>query len=287
MDRVAAAGARHARDDGLDPQAGDLGLVVAHLAVDLLGPQRAVPARLPLAQEAVLLRPDAGQPLDVGDAVPAGHDEAQGEALVAGERLAVERVGQQRIRRQRVGARHAARERLIDRVGLPAEVDHLLAVVRAEEDHLAGQVTQADVLEHGAQPDAGPAAVAGQPLNHAGAVAGAFEAGDGLVAAHAAQVGEGELRGPLDQAADLQAERVRRDLRLVEVLDGVEVVAGREGASDCPDVEDPPRRSERPAAELVRHVRERHELLALGQGRQGPLGPSEHAHPGGGEAALQ
>ena len=76
--------------------------------------KRAVPARLELAEVLIFLHVDLREPLDVGHAVPARHDQPQREALVLGERLAVQRVGQERLGRQRLLARQAAAELLFD-----------------------------------------------------------------------------------------------------------------------------------------------------------------------------
>ena len=85
-----------------------------HLAVDHLAAERAVPARLILAEVLILLRVNLRQPLHVGDAVPAGHDQSEREALVLGERLAVHQVSEDRFTRERLLAREAAAELLVD-----------------------------------------------------------------------------------------------------------------------------------------------------------------------------
>ena len=53
----------------------------------------AVPARLEIAEIAILLQMDFCQPLHIGDTIPARHDEPNWKALIACKRLAVESVG--------------------------------------------------------------------------------------------------------------------------------------------------------------------------------------------------
>jgi len=74
---------------------------------------RAVPARLIVPQVALVLKMDFGQPLDVGHTVPTRHDQTHREALSLRQRLAIQRIGQQRLRPHRFLNRDAAPELLI------------------------------------------------------------------------------------------------------------------------------------------------------------------------------
>ena len=109
-----APSSRDARDERLQLHVRDGGLGPLHLAVDHLAAQRAVPARLILAEVLDLLHVDFRQPLDVGDAVPARARAAAAASPGGGQRLAVQRVGEKRLRRQRLVARQAAAELLLD-----------------------------------------------------------------------------------------------------------------------------------------------------------------------------
>jgi hypothetical protein len=124
------------------------------------------------------------QPFHIRHAVPAGHDDADGEAVIAAERLAVERPGKQRLGFHRVLERDASRELLPHLECLLAEDDVLVAFVGAEEHHLARLVVDADPLQHVAQPHARESAVRGQALHRAGAVPRAFVAVDHLGRSH-------------------------------------------------------------------------------------------------------
>src|SRR5258705_3460656 len=125
---------------------------------------------------------------------------------MARERLAVHRIGQERLRRQRFLACQGAAELLLDLELLRAPLDFLFAAVGAEEDELARFRLHAGLVEHLAQRKAGPASVARQPLQRP-SVARALEAGDQLLPAHATKVVERQRDRPVDKPGYLQLER--------------------------------------------------------------------------------
>ena len=65
---------------------------------------------------------DSLEPLDVGHAVPARDDEAQRIAVLRGERLAVDLVGEEHLRPERFVDREAPLVRVLD-VALDASVE--------------------------------------------------------------------------------------------------------------------------------------------------------------------
>src|SRR5437899_11071024 len=81
-----------------------------------------------------------------------------------GERLAVQRPGEERFGRQRLLAIEAASELLIELELLRAPLDFLFAVIRAEEHELARRRLDAGRIEDGLQRHAGPLAVSTQPV---------------------------------------------------------------------------------------------------------------------------
>src|SRR5581483_8628930 len=109
------------------------------------------------------------------------------------ERLAVERVGEERFTRHGSVARQAPAELLLHLENLSPEVHFFFGVVRAEEDELARLRLDARAIEHRAQRYAVPAAVARQSLKRA-TVAGAFESGDELRPANLAEIVERQGR---------------------------------------------------------------------------------------------
>src|SRR5262249_47602384 len=122
---------------------------------------------------------DLRQPLHIRHAVPTRHDETQRRALMSGQRIAVETVGEERLRRQRLLAIEAPAERNVHLELLGAEFDLFFAVIGAEEHELARRRGDPRSLEHRFQRDAHPSSVAAETLERT-AVAGTFEPGDEL-----------------------------------------------------------------------------------------------------------
>ena len=102
------------------------------------------------------------------------------------QRLAVQRVGEQRLLRQCLLAQQAAAVLLIDFVLLRAELDFFLPMIGAEEDELPRPRFHACLVEHGMQRYTGPTGIARETLQRT-PVARALEAGDELGPAHAAK----------------------------------------------------------------------------------------------------
>src|ERR1043166_2672053 len=119
------------------------------------------------------------------------------------QRVAVERPREKRFARQRFLAVETAAEGDVDLVFLRAPLDFLFAVIGAEEDELARRRLDAARIEDRLEPDAGPLAVAAQPLQRP-AVAGALEAGDELGRSDLLEIVERELLRAIDEARDLQ-----------------------------------------------------------------------------------
>ncbi len=109
--------------------------------------QRAIPAGLEIAEIAVFLQMHFGQPFHIGNAVPAGHDQTNGRALIARERLAVQRVSQQRLRFHSVFERNAPAKLLFELVGVFPENNVLFASVRTEKYDLARLRAHAHVFQ--------------------------------------------------------------------------------------------------------------------------------------------
>src|SRR6185436_2422603 len=134
---------------------------------------------------------------------PAWNDEAQRRALVFRQRLAVERVREDRIGAERLVARQAAAERLIELDLRLPEVGFLFAVIGAEEHDLVTVVLQPGRLEHLPQRSARPHAVAGEALDASAAVAGALEAERDVHLPHRLDLIDRERLRTIDEAGDL------------------------------------------------------------------------------------
>ena len=189
---------------------------------------------------------DLRQPLHVGDAVPAGHEQPQREALVLGQRLAVQRVGEERLRRQRLLARQAAAELLLDLELLRAELDFLLAVIGAEEDELARR--RPSRRPGRAPPCSGTPVqrpLLASPCSGRALLPEHSKPATSSVLPHLAELVERQRLRLVDQAGDLQPEGRRIDLGMAVVLGGEELVARRERAVDGADVEEPVGRARR------------------------------------------
>ena len=83
----------------------DRGLHPLHLAVDHLAAQRAVPARLELAEVRPACTWICDSHFTLATPYQPGNEQPQRRALMLGQRLAVERLGQERLGRQRLLAR--------------------------------------------------------------------------------------------------------------------------------------------------------------------------------------
>ena len=104
-------------------------------------------------------------------------------------------------------------------------------LVVSPEDHLDPQVQGSRPLEDLAQRRAGPARVPDEPDGECGdtvGVAGALEGEGHLSAGEALEVGQRQALRVCDQSGHVQAPRRRRELWLVVVLDGEELVVGGE-----------------------------------------------------------
>src|SRR5262249_26018237 len=145
--------------------------------------QRAIPARLEPSEVLLFLQVNVVEPLHVADTVIAWDDEAKRRTLMLGERLAVERIGEEQFRSERLVARQAPSEVLLERELLCAPLDIFLPVIGAKKHELARRRVHAGGVEHRLQRQAGPFRVAGQPTERP-AIAGTFEAGDQFLAAH-------------------------------------------------------------------------------------------------------
>src|SRR5215212_9252610 len=108
---------------------------------------------------------------------------------MACERLAIQRVGVERLVRHRLLAGQAAAKLLFDLELLLPELHFLFAMIGPEEDEFAGLRLHLGVREDGMERNAGPPPVSGQPLQRT-AIARAFEAGDELGAAHLSKIVE-------------------------------------------------------------------------------------------------
>jgi hypothetical protein len=100
----------HARDLRLDP----LGVEVGVLARAPYADYRPVPTSLEVTKVAVLLQMNLGNPLHIGDAVPARHDQAQWRSLRHRQRIAVQRPREHRFGLHRVFQCYAAPELLVE-----------------------------------------------------------------------------------------------------------------------------------------------------------------------------
>src|SRR5262249_35829513 len=158
---------RHTRDERLELHPGDGGFLPLHLAVDHLPLERPVPPCLELAEVLLFLYVDLRQPLHIGDAVPAGHDQAKRRTLMACERLTVERIGQERLAGKSLLAIQAASELLLHLEGLATELDVLFALVGSEEHKLAGLSLDSSLVENRLEWQPRPASVAREALQGA------------------------------------------------------------------------------------------------------------------------
>ena len=223
---------------------------------------------------------DLGQPLDVGDAVPARHEQAQGLAVVNRQRLAVHLPGEQVRRTHRVFDRHAAGISLLDFA--PANLLH--ADIGAEENDFLGAFAHAGFIEQGGQGTAAPVGVADEAVEQAGAVAAAFKTRLQVNRAAAHQLGQGQFEFPLHHAGYAQKVAVVVNLGLAVMLDDVEVLVGGDVGSDLPGVLIMGGAGAfSPHLERLGHIGEGHEALALGECRQRPAGQGRRAggeHPG-------
>src|SRR5215471_6559699 len=100
------------------------------------------------------------------------------------QRLAVERVREQRLVAERFVARQTASERLIELDLLLAKVGFFFAMIGAEEHDLVSVGFEPCGLQHLLQRNTRPSTVAREPLNASASVSRAFERRDELVAAH-------------------------------------------------------------------------------------------------------
>ena len=151
--------------------------------------------RLEFPEIRVFLRMHLREPLDVRHPVPTGNEQAQRRSLMPGQRLAVERPRQERIRRQHLLARHAPAVLLLDGELLRAKLDLFLAAIGAKEDKLARLRLEARSIQDGAQRHARPSAVARQSLQWP-PVAGAFETRNELGAADLPEIVERQRQRP-------------------------------------------------------------------------------------------
>jgi len=178
---------------------------------------------------------DLVQPLDRGDRVPPGDDDAQREAVVERQRVAVHRVGEQHRRLVCVLDAEA-----------PLETARLRRVTRsvgAAKDQLGRTGLDAGVLEHGSQRHARPlgrARRAQGPLlafdggvEERASVSRALESDRHGLGGHVQDVGQVEAQRMADKAMDLEAPGGWINLR-----DG-EVAADVEALVRCDDPDEP------------------------------------------------
>jgi hypothetical protein len=116
---------------------------------------------------------DMVQPLDVGDTIPARHDQAHGRAVILGQRIAVHLPGDDDLVTHRVIDVHAAREILFD-IGV---ADILGALVGTVKDDLDTGIPDPGAVEQVTQPNATPFRVADEAVIEILPVAPALEAG--------------------------------------------------------------------------------------------------------------
>ena len=166
-----------------------------------------------VALERLLQQGDPRQPLDVGHAVPAGHHQAQREAVLGQQRRAVHLVGQQGVALQHLRQRQRALE------GLPHAA--LQSVVEPAEQRLHGLGPDPGLVQEPAKRRSGPLGGsdrAGQPglahgtgLEQRPPVAGALEGHRQAHPLARAEVVQRQGERSVDRAAHLQPERVRLD----------------------------------------------------------------------------
>jgi hypothetical protein len=162
---------------------------------------------------------DRGEPLDVGHAVPAGHDQAKRRAVLGLERAAVHLVGEEDLRANPLLDREAALVVLLQVSLDPA--------VRTGEDQLHRRRVEAGLLEQRRQPGAGPLrgpdgleepGLTQRARREPGsAIAGAFERDGQRLPGTGPQVRERELERLPHEATDAKAPRRGLDRRDVEV----------------------------------------------------------------------
>ena len=188
----------------------------------------AIAAGLLVALEGLVEDGDPIEPLDAGHPVPAGHDQAQREAVLGRQRLAVHRVGDQHLVAKRLGQRQAALVLL--------HLAALEAPIETPEEHLHRLPLEPRLVEQAAQRDAGPLGVpdrlqqprlAERAGREPGApVAGALQGhGEGR-RRQRAQLRERQRELALDPAADPESPIALVDHRDV-VVDQQVVQAGR------------------------------------------------------------
>ena len=212
---------------------------------------------------------DVREPLDVGHSVPPGNQQSKRETLVASERLAIQRIGQERLGRQRHFARQAAAKLLVHLVDDPAEVHLFLTVIGAKEDELACPWLHAGLIEHCLQRDTRPAAVARETLQRT-TIAGALEPEHEFGPAHSSQVIERERFRPFHQPGDLQRKSRGVYHWMAEVLRREELILRSERTVDLSYIESSPFRT-RCRIEVRRQVGEGYDGFALRERRDGPV----------------
>jgi hypothetical protein len=167
---------------------------------------------------------DVLEPFHGGDAVPVGHDEPEGRAVVSVERLAVHLIGDQDLG-FRIGGVGEGQGPLEGQVGgvdvLKDRVEQVGAVVGAGEADLDARGGRLGLLEHLVQEGAGPASggdgvvtpwFADRQRSHRQApVPGAFQRDDPLDRGHGTQVVQRQGPRLVDRATDLEGSVVGGD----------------------------------------------------------------------------
>ena len=178
---------------------------------------------------------DAVEPLDVGNPVPAGSNQAQGKAIGLGQGGAVHLVRQDVVAAHGISKRHAAGEVLPD-----LDSPHLLlARIGAKEDHLFGAAAHLGLLQERRQGRARPLGIAdsgGEPGE--AVIAGAFEGEGDLAPGAGLEVVERQPERVPNGPADLQRPGLLVDHGAVVMRDAEEPLIGRQpGVQVLPSLE--------------------------------------------------
>lgn len=187
------------------------------------------------AVEGLVRDDDALEPFDRRHAVPAGNDEAEGEAVGGGEGLPVHLPGEKGVAMLREGDGEAVREvDLAWRLG--SVVD--LARVRAFEDDVDGGGFDTGAGENGGEWDAGPFGQAHAAVLPLGAVsfgdevdapvAGALEHGDERARRHGEEVAVADLCRTVDGTFNLETRSLGLEVGDGKVAANIEAVIGGE-----------------------------------------------------------
>ena len=210
------------------------------------------------------------EPLDVGDTVPARHDQSNGRAVITRQRITIHLIGNDNLVTHGIVNVHATPERLFDL----DVTDRLHTFVHRIKDHLDTVALNTRPFEQILETNTAPLRITDQAVIKIMAIATAFKSGIDLDLLHALQFIERKFECLIDETCNPQRVVIHRHFGLSVMLNEIKLIVRGVKRVDISCVDEVHCTLHFRGDSIVfRDIRERHKGFAL---RQRKLGPERH-----------